>query len=265
MPNLMSKDIAHLLDPVKFVEEQLKYNLDDWQKDVLRYESRQLAMLCSRQSGKSTIAALKALHTALHFPGSLTLIVSPSQRQSGEMFKLVAKEMQKLPDQPKKIEDNKLSMTLQSGSRVVSLPSQESTVRGFANPRLVIIDEASRCTDSLYLAIRPMLATSESGQLIVLSTPNGRQGFFFDIFESDSDNWKRITITAEDCPRISEDFLREEKETLGEYFFKQEYFCQFVEGENAVFRYEDILRCFKPDAEALDLWGDDDNGFHAGA
>jgi hypothetical protein len=257
MPNLMAKDISHLLDPVRFVEDSLKYSLDDWQKGVLKYEGRQLAMNCSRQSGKSTIAALKALHTALHFPGSLTLIVSPSQRQSGEMFRLVSKEMQKLPDQPKKVEDNKLSMTLQSGSRVVSLPSQEQTVRGFANPKLIIIDEASRCTDSLYLAIRPMLATSENSQLVVLSTPNGRQGFFFDIFESDDDNWKRIKIDAYDCPRISKEFLDDELATLGQYFFNQEYRCAFVEGENAVFRYEDILRCFKNDVQSIDLWGDD--------
>lgn len=258
MPNLMAKDISHLLDPVRFVEDMLKYKLDGWQKDVLKYEGRQLAMNCSRQSGKSTIAALKALHTSLHFPGSLTLIVSPSQRQSGEMFRLVTKEMQKLPDQPKKIEDNKLSMTLQSGSRIVSLPSQESTVRGFANPKLIIIDEASRCTDSLYLAIRPMLATSEDGQLVVLSTPSGRSGFFFDIFESDDDNWKRITIDAYSCPRISKEFLEEELSTLGEYFFNQEYLNIFVEGENAVFRYEDILRCFKNDFKSIDLWGDND-------
>lgn len=254
------KDVQHILDPVKFVEDSLLYSLDDWQRDVLRFEGRQLAMCCSRQSGKSTIAALKALYTAINFPESLTLIVSPSQRQSSEMFRLVTKEMRKLETQPQKVEDNKLSMTLQTGSRVVSLPSHEATVRGYSKPRLILVDEAARCTDSLYLAIRPMLATVETGQLVVLSTPNGRQGFFFEIFESDDDNWKRIKIDATQCPRITPEFLKEEKETLGEFFFKQEYMNEFVEGENAVFRYSDIMRCFKPDVKPINLWGDDDNG-----
>ena len=258
MPSI-NQSIVQTLDPARFVEQSLGYKLDDWQKKVVRFDGRQLAMNCSRQSGKSTAAACKAVYTALLYPGSLILIVSPSQRQSGEMFRTVAKEMDKLPDQPKKLEDNKLSCTLFSGSRIVSLPSQESTVRGYANPKLIIIDEASRCTDSLYLAIRPMLATSKDSQLIVLSTPNGRAGFFFDIFEGGLEkNWERITVTAYDCPRISNEFLEEEKETLGEYFWKQEYGVIFVEGQTAVFSYDDVIRAFRDDVTPLNLWGDED-------
>jgi hypothetical protein len=250
------QSIIHNLDPARFVEQTLGFMADDWQAKVLRHEGPRLIMLCSRQSGKSTTAALKALHTALYFPGSLTLIFSPSQRQSSEMFRLVTKEMAKLNDPPIKTEDNKLSLTLASGSRIVSLPSQEATVRGYSNPRLVIIDEASRCTDSLYLAIRPMLATG-NGQLILLSTPNGRQGFFFDTWESDYENWLKIKVTADQCPRISPQFLKAELETLGKWFYSQEYECQFVENESAVFRYTDILRCFKPEIKSINLWEDD--------
>lgn len=256
MPSI-KQSILQQLDPAVFAERALGYKLDPWQQEVVNYEGRQLAMNCSRQSGKSTSAACKAVYTALHFPGSLTLIVSPSQRQSGEMFRTITKEFLKLPEQPKRLEDNKLSCTLYNDSRIVSLPSLESTVRGYANPKLILIDEASRCTDSLYLAVRPMLATSKDSQLIVLSTPAGRQGFFFDIFETEDDAWKRITVTAEQCPRISKEFLDEELKTLGEYFWKQEYGCVFVEGVSAVFTYDSIMQSFKGDLQPLDLWGDE--------
>ena len=252
----MKQSIIHNLDPARFAEQVLGFKADPWQADVLRYEGARLMMLCSRQSGKTTAAAIKALHTALFYPDSLTLIVSPSQRQSSEMFRLVTKQMEKLNDPPLKVEDNKLSCTLASGSRIVSLPSDPNTVRGYSGPRLVLIDEAARCTESLYLAIRPSLATS-GGQLILLSTPNGRQGFFFQAWESEAESWEKIKITADQVSRISPEFLQEERETLGERFYSQEYNCEFVEGESAVFRYTDIMRCFKSDIKPLNLWEDD--------
>jgi hypothetical protein len=256
MQNNIKKSIIHSLDPVRYSSEVLGFKPDTWQAEVLRYEGNRLMMLCSRQSGKSSVAAVKALYTALFYPNSLTLIVSPSQRQSSEMFRLITKQMELLNDPPIKTEDNKLSLTLASGSRIVSLPSQADTVRGYAAPKLVIVDEAARCTNSLYLAIRPFFATG-NGQLILLSTPNGRQGFFFDAWQSNAEDWKKVLITAEDCPRISKEFLQAELETLGSYFYNQEYGCQFVEGENAVFRYSDILSCFKQEIEAINLWEDE--------
>lgn len=253
----IKQSIIHNLDPARFALDVLGFEADPWQAQVLRYEGPRLIMLCSRQTGKSTTAGLKALHTALFYPGSLTLIVSPSQRQSSEMHRNILKFMEMLNDPPVKIEDNKLSTTLANGSRIVSLPSNAETVRGYAAPKLVLIDEASRCQNSLYLAIRPFFATG-NGQLVLLSTPNGRQGFFFDTWEGQGEEWEKIKIVATDCPRISESFLKEELETLGRFWYSQEYECIFTEGENAVFRYSDIIRCFKPEIEAINLWEDDE-------
>lgn len=256
----IAKSIKHGLDPVAFAIEELDFVPDEWQENVLRYNGDRLIMLCSRQTGKSTVASIMALHKALFNPGSLTLVVSPSQRQSGELFRKIVGEMNKLVYKPQKIEDNRLSMTLQSGSRIVSLPSQESTVRGFSSPDLVIIDEASRVTDSLYFALRPMLAVS-GGQLILLSTPAGRQGFFFEAWESES-GWEKVKILAKDCPRITPEFLREELATLGKWFYSQKYECEFVEGEQSMFRYDDVMAAFNPEVKALKLWERDDQNGH---
>src|SRR5919199_2207677 len=63
---------------------------DPWQADVLRSTAPRMLLNCSRQSGKSTVVAILAVHTALYEPGSLTLLLSPTLRQSGELYKKCA-------------------------------------------------------------------------------------------------------------------------------------------------------------------------------
>ena len=98
-------------------------------------------------------------------------------------------------------EDNRLSFTLSNGSRVVSLPGTAETVRGFSAPSLIIEDEAAFVADGLYRAVRPMLAVS-GGRLILLTTPFGRRGHFFEAWEDGGEAWQRIEVPASQCPRI---------------------------------------------------------------
>src|SRR5215475_7244530 len=86
MPLDLRQDLAHALDPVLFAQDRLSFCPDDWQARLLRSDARQIALNCCRQAGKSTATAIVALHCALFEPGSLILLVSPSQRQSRELF-----------------------------------------------------------------------------------------------------------------------------------------------------------------------------------
>src|SRR6185369_6360406 len=98
-------------------------------------------------------------------------------------------------------------------SRIIALPENERTIRGYSGAALLVVDEASRVSDALYASVRPMLAVSR-GRLVVLSTPFGKRGFFFEEWSSDR-AWERIRITADQCPRISPEFLEEERLALG--------------------------------------------------
>jgi len=245
MQKLMIKNTAHVLDPVLFAKDCFAFEADGWQRDVLRSNNKRIILNCCRQSGKSTVSAIMAVYRAVFFPNSLILVVSPSQRQSSELFKKITQLLNILEDAPRKVEDNKLSVGFDSGSRIVSLPSTESTVRGYSSPALVIIDEASRVSDDLYYSLRPMLAVS-GGQLVLLSTPFGKRGFFYQEWEN-NDNWQKVEITAEQCPRITTDFLEEEKKILGSWWYEQEYFCMFKEGADSVFTVEEIENAFDDD------------------
>jgi hypothetical protein len=112
-----------------------------------------------------------------------------------------------------------------------------------------VIDEAARVADSLYYAVRPMLAVS-GGKLVCMTTPFGKRGFFHQEW-TQGQGWEKVLITADQCPRISPEFLAEERRTLGEWWFKQEYLCEFVDTVDQVFAYGDIMRAVTPDVLPL--------------
>ncbi len=249
---MLAGDLAQALDPVLFAKEALRFTPDPWQEQALRWSGRRLLLNCSRQSGKSTVAAIRTLHRAIFYFSSLVLLVSPSLRQSSELFRKVQDFLKGLPpeQQPELVEDNKLSLTMKNKSRIVSLPGSEGTIRGFSGAALIIEDEAARVPDDLYFAVRPMLAVS-GGRLILMSTPFGKRGHFFREWTEGGDTWERIQITAYDCPRISRDFLEEERQTMGDWWFRQEYLCEFVETEDQVFTYDQVMMALSDEVKPL--------------
>ena len=86
----MASDLRLALDVDHFARcAGLDGPLDPWQKRVLEADEAKMLLNCSRQSGKSTVAALLACRAAVYEPRSLILCVSPSLRQSGELFRKV--------------------------------------------------------------------------------------------------------------------------------------------------------------------------------
>jgi hypothetical protein len=246
--NAIAERLLMALDPVFFAERQLGFHPDPWQADLLRSDARRAILLCSRQSGKSTVASLLALHTGRYQPESLILLVSPSLRQSSELFKKVLSFLNRLSERPELVEENRLSLQFANGSRIVSLPSSQATIRGFSGASLIVEDESSRVSDELHVAIRPMLATS-NGRLVLMSTPNGRTGHFYQLWTEGGSEWQRVMVKATNCPRISRDFLEEERRSLGPRWYAQEYECSFEQTESGVFDWESIQQCIVPSRE----------------
>ncbi len=140
-------------------------------------------------------------------------------------------------------------MELGNGSRIISLPGSEKTTRGYSAATLVVMDEASRVPDELLASVRPMLATT-NGRFIALSTPAGKRGWFHE-FWVNGDGWERISVKGVDCPRISADFLEEERQALGPMRFSQEYECEFIDSETSVFNSDLIQKAMTDDFETF--------------
>src|SRR5919199_1956184 len=145
----LAVDLAAALDPV-VLAQQAGLVPDEWQAHVLRSTAPRVLLNCSRQSGKSTVSALLALHTALYTPAALVLLLSPSQRQSAELFRKCLDLYRGLGRPVPAQAETTLRLELEGGSRIISLPSSEATVRGFSGVRLLVIDEAARVEDTLY-------------------------------------------------------------------------------------------------------------------
>jgi hypothetical protein len=243
-------DLRLALDRVAFAEK-LGIVPDGWQEDFLRSSSDRLLLNCCRQSGKSTMSAVIALHRALYHPGSLVLCLAPALRQSQELFGKVVGFYRDLGRPVPPQGERRLSLELENGSRIVTLPGSERTIRGFSDAALLLVDEASRVEDGLYYAIRPMLAVS-GGSLIMLTTPYGKRGVFYEEWNSSHGGaWERFEIPASQCPRISEAFLREERESLPPFIYRQEYECSFEETEDQVFTTDMIDRAVTAEVQPL--------------
>src|SRR5215203_3402422 len=164
----LAGDLRLALDRISFARA-LGLEPDPWQEDLLHSTSDRILLNCSRQSGKSTMTGIIALHRALYHPDSLILCLAPALRQSQELFGKVLSFYRDLGRPIPAHTERKLSLELQNDSRILTLPGSERTIRGYSGAALLVVDEAGRVDDELYYSVRPMLAVS-GGALLMLST-----------------------------------------------------------------------------------------------
>lgn len=246
--SILARDLTRMLDPATIMRDA-GMEPDSWQESVLNSEARRMLLLCSRQSGKSTTCAALAVNQAIYDPG-LVLLIAPAQRQSSELFRKVHEVYRALPDVPRIVQESAMRLELANGSRIIALPGTEGTIRGYSGAKTVIVDEASRVDNALFAAVRPMLATT-NGRFVALTTPYGKRGWFYEAWEH-GEGWHRTMVTAEDCPRIDADWLAEERRLIGDWQFRQEYLCEFVDTDEQFFASELIEAAMSH--EVTPLW-----------
>ena len=250
----MSRRLSYRLDPATLFADVVG-EPDPWQVKALRSKSGRQLYLASRQSGKSSVAAIKSLHTAMYTPRSLVLLVSPSLPQSQEIFRKCLTAYRDL-GRPFGIEsESALKLEMGHGSRIISLPGSEKTNVGYA-ATLLCIDEAARTPSALVDAMLPTVAVT-GGSVVALTTPAGSRGWFFELWSQKNveDVWERYRVTADECPRISGEVIEEARITRGPRHVAQEYYCSFEANESAFFNPEDLRRSLTlMDTEKEPMW-----------
>ena len=192
----------------------MKINLDDWQKKILA-EKGDICLCSGRQVGKSQIIGIKAAEHAINNPNHIVIIGAAIERQATHIFWMVKNY---LTDNYSKKIKGRMTTTfaeLKNGSQVRCLPVGDDGlgIRGFT-AHVLIIDEAAFVNPKAWSGIRPVLATTK-GQLILLSTPFGTEGYFAECYQNP--RFYRDHVSSEDCPRITKEFLAEEKRTMTNY------------------------------------------------
>jgi hypothetical protein len=222
---------------------------DPWQRDLLRSTDPRVLMLCARQVGKSLSVSLLALHTAITQPGSTITVVAPVEDQSNELLRKVTTACHTIHSPVPIVRESATRLELANGSRVLALPGRERRMRSYTSS-LLIADEASRIPDEVMHAASPTLAVSR-GRLVALSTAFVTSGWFHQAWTDGGEEYRRLSITARDCPRISPEFLASEERKLGRRWFAMEYMNEFQNPVDAVFAIADIRAAMRPDVAPL--------------
>ncbi len=239
----MKKNEEHLWntkDVISFVSKKLKIELDDWQKEYIMHEGNTVVR-AGRQSGKSFAESLRVALFALLNPNTSTLIIASVDRQSIELLEKVKSHIMILAGNQIKGRPTFHKIELKNKSKIMAEPAGQTGygLRGFTVHKLVA-DEAHYIPDAVFVAIRPMLATT-GGTLDLLSTPRGNEGFFYDCFQSE--DFYKIHIKSKDCPRITKEFLDQERKRMTKLEYCQEYEAEFLDSLMQFFPRELIDEC----------------------
>ena len=210
---------------------------DPWQIEVLASDHARKILCCGRQTGKSTVAAILAIHKALTRPGSTTLVVAPGERQAKLLFSKAKRLYEQAGHPLPAHSERRTGLELSNGSVIEALPAVERTTRGYSVD-LLVVDEAAGVPDMDYHGILPALIATR-GEQVLLSTPRGKRGFFYELWHS-GDDWQRMMVRSDEVERIRPEDLEVFRHTMPEQYFEQEFFCEWLDTEGALFGYDDI-------------------------
>lgn len=238
------RQLAFKQDPILFAEHVLLSTPDGpgtlapAQRAVVGLkEGQRIIVLTFRQFGKTTAGACLMCHHLLYGPANTTnIICGPSQRIAMENIRRIKQYL--LRASAKLLADNQMSIEMPNGSRAIALPADPSTVRGLTigspdgEPGIALIDESSRVDDELYLsAVRPMLSRyAARNRPVLLSTPAAKQGFFYNAWVSEGDEFIKVRARWEDSPHITQKMIEQESLSLTADQFRTEWLGEFSEG-----------------------------------
>jgi len=197
-----------------------------------------------RQVGKSTVISLKAGEYAIKNPKKTILVIASVERQARLLFDKILNflyENHKKLIKRGKDRPTKHKIVLTNGSVIHCLPTglDGYGIRGYTID-LLIADEAAFIPEEVWTAVTPMLAVTR-GNIILLSTPCGREGYFYRAFQDD--NFSTFHVSSEECPRKDEHFLAQEKKRMTKLQYAQEYLGEFIDELKQFFPTDLIKQC----------------------
>ncbi|HPU28545.1 MAG TPA: terminase family protein [Phycisphaerae bacterium] len=226
-----------------------RYPLLAYQQRAVESTARFTWNCWSRQVGKSHAFALKRVRRGLH-RNRLQVMLSAGERQSRELMQKVAsfaKAAEKLAHY-REVDSylngatyKQLEITLPTGARIIGLPANPDTARGFTGD--VFLDEFGIHQDSraIWAALFPTVLRG-NGELDVASTPKGLDNMFAAL--RNNDRFERTTVTIEDAVGmgLAGIDIAELREAMGdEELFRQEFMCEFLDDSSAFLTHEEIL------------------------
>lgn len=128
-----------------------------------------------------------------------------------------------------------LSVTLKNGSMMQIIGSDKVDNIVGTNPIGIVFSEFPLHKSTVWDLFRPMLAEN-GGWAIFTYTPRGKN-HGWDILQKAKGNpkWFSEILTVDDTGAISKDIIEEERKDMPDGIFKQEYYCDFIDGAGQFF------------------------------
>lgn len=233
------KKVIKLPKPLPYQQQIIDY----LEQDDIKYVS----VCAGRQCGKSFLLKMLVTKWALEQQNQKILYITPTSKLSRNFYKELTDS---LKDFIKESNGTELRITFTTGSYVQFFSSEsENSIRGFQSNYL-IIDEAAFINDDTFNLIIKPTSLVKGKKIIMCSTPNGAQGFFFQHVVNGLDNkkgYKTVKTNIYENQFVTTEEIENIKTQVPERVFRQEYLGEFLDNAGTVFtNYMNCLLIDKP-------------------
>ena len=192
-------------------------------------------VVTSRQWGKSLLGQNLLLFWLLQSPNQKGCWISPIYNQAKKVFQELSDASQSIIQSSNKAE---LTIKFVNGSTVQFLSSERpDSVRGFSF-HYMVVDEAAYVNERGFeTAILPTL-TALGKKCLIISTPKSKNWFYKYYLKGSDVSTDYISFRGQstDNPYIDQSFIAEQRLSLPDDIFRQEYLAEFTDAGSEVFR-----------------------------
>jgi len=214
----------------------------------------------ARQTGKSFTLCLRRILRGLLRKRN-QIILSAGQRQSREVMEKVRSHCAALRIWSE-LEDRgyfkgtmlrRIELALPAGVRVIGLPANPLTARGYSGD--VFLDEFAmhRDDEAIWSALFPTVLRND-GELDVASTPRGCRNVFSRLRENEAFDRRTMTLEAAVAGGLEVDIAALRRALGDELAWRQEFCCEFADETTSFMPYELIRRCHEPSLSTAVDW-----------
>lgn len=236
-----------IADPVYFAEKYFKivhvdkglipFTLYEYQKRAIETMNhhRHMLMCASRQCGKTSVATVIVLHTALFNKNKKIGLLANKAPTAREILKRIQRAYEYLPDFLKGgvKEWNKSSVEFENGSIIMADATDGDSIRGHSL-FMLYIDEMAFVEnwDDFAASVLPTLSSGEETKIVLTSTPKGLNHFYeyYKQAKEKKTEYQLIEVPWWEVPGRDEEWRVKALAALNndEQKFAQEYALEFM-------------------------------------
>lgn len=225
-------------------------------------DNRHVIICAGRQCGKTTSSCIYLLWMALFNEHCPIAVLANKQKNAIEIIDDIKKAYEGVPRfmKPGVLQYNATMIEFENGSKVFGAATSENALRGFS-AKILFCDEFAfvpkNIAEKFWKSNFPIIGNS--GKVILVSTPNGASGLYYDIWQSANKkdgNYPFASFKVEwwEVPGRDEVFKRDMIAALGVVGWKQEYECLSINTKVVV---RDIITLEIKEITLGELYGED--------